>query len=352
MRHVVLFFTFDVTLSLWRDTGLLSREARLYARLAEQGWRVTLLTYGGREDVELGRTLAPIETFALYGSAARPRSAVVRLVLSPLLVWKARHLLRTATILKTNQIWGGWNAVLAKWLFRRPLLARGGYEAYAFAVAQGASFLRRMFTKAICRLTYGTADRICLTTEQDKTFVMQTFGQPSGKIDVRANWVDTDLFRPDAAHESQYEDRVLFVGRFHEQKNLVALMEAVAETRLSLDLAGWGGQEQTLRRQAESIGARVRFLGQVANDALPALICRYPIFALVSHYEGNPKVLLEAMACGRAVLGSNVAGIAGLVEHGVSGLLCEPTAKAIGAGLTRLAGDPGLRRRLGEQARR
>src|SRR5262245_44248114 len=196
-RHLVVFFTFDVALATWRETGLLSREIGLYTKIAERGWRVTLLTYGGKEDLDIARGLAHIEVVALYDGMPRPQSSMVRLMLSPMLVWKARRVLRSATVLKTNQIWGAWNAVLAKRLFVRPLLGRGGYEPYAFALTRGVSLMRRLFTKWVCRMAYRAADRICLATDQDKAFVALTFREPSEKIEVRANWVDTQAFRPD-----------------------------------------------------------------------------------------------------------------------------------------------------------
>ena len=68
--------------------------------------------------------------------------------------------------------------------------------------------------------------------------------------------------------------------------------------------------------------------------------------------DGLPNVLLEAMAAGRAVIASRVAGIPDVVTDGVDGILVEEKDVAgLAAALARLAGDPALRQRLGASAR-
>src|SRR3546814_21078926 len=75
------------------------------------------------------------------------------------------------------------------------------------------------------------------------------------------------------------------------------------------------------------------------------------IFVLPSSYEGHPKTLLEAMACGAAVIGTDVPGIREVIEDGRTGLLCAPTAAALREAIERLLSDEPLRRRMGGNAR-
>jgi glycosyltransferase involved in cell wall biosynthesis len=68
--------------------------------------------------------------------------------------------------------------------------------------------------------------------------------------------------------------------------------------------------------------------------------------------EGLPRTLLEAAACGRAILTSDVPGCRDLVRDGIEGLLVPPgDAAALAAALTRLAADPALVARMGAAAR-
>ena len=69
--------------------------------------------------------------------------------------------------------------------------------------------------------------------------------------------------------------------------------------------------------------------------------------------EGLPRTLLEAAACGRALLTTDVPGCRTLVRDGIEGLLVPPgDASALAAGLVRLTADPALPARMGEAARR
>jgi glycosyltransferase involved in cell wall biosynthesis len=69
--------------------------------------------------------------------------------------------------------------------------------------------------------------------------------------------------------------------------------------------------------------------------------------------DGLPNALLEALASGRAVVASRVAGIPDVVVDGVNGLLVAPgNAAALANAIRRLAEDPETRRRLGAEARR
>jgi glycosyltransferase involved in cell wall biosynthesis len=69
--------------------------------------------------------------------------------------------------------------------------------------------------------------------------------------------------------------------------------------------------------------------------------------------DGIPNVLVEAMACGRAVLTTAAGGVSELVSHERNGLLAAPRdVSSIAAGVTRLLEDADLRRRLGAEARR
>jgi glycosyltransferase involved in cell wall biosynthesis len=145
---------------------------------------------------------------------------------------------------------------------------------------------------------------------------------------------------------------LVYIGRFNAQKNLPALIRAAALSGASLDLYGGGELEPKLKALAAETGAKVTFRGRVANDRIPALLAQYKAFILPSLFEGNPKALLEAMACGCAVIASDAPGIAGLITHGENGYLCAPDNEAALAAAIRTVLDDGeLRARMGLAAR-
>lgn len=114
---------------------------------------------------------------------------------------------------------------------------------------------------------------------------------------------------------------------------------------------------ERLKALAHQLGIfdRVHFLGGI-ND-VPALLAEADIFALPTwgrwRMEGCPVALLEAMACGKACVATNIPGSRDLVVHGKSGLLVPPeNPDALAEALHALVSSPDLRRRLGYAARR
>jgi glycosyltransferase involved in cell wall biosynthesis len=88
------------------------------------------------------------------------------------------------------------------------------------------------------------------------------------------------------------------------------------------------------------------------RDGMHSVLGQAHVVCLPSYREGLPKVLLEAAACGRAVVTTNVPGCRQVVSHEVNGLLVPPRdAKALAAAIERLVRDPDLRRRLALKGR-
>lgn len=349
-KNLVLFMTWDVSLSLWKEKGLLQREVKLYQALAKKGINVTFLSWGGSEDREVAEALLPeITTLSLYNHLPRPKSKALRALVSLLVPFALRRELKQAEIYKTNQLWGGWVAALSALILQKPLIARCGFELYDFTVRQNHSLIRQKFIWLISRFTYGVATRICVATQEDKDVVIKEFKQKSEKISLHPNWIDTDFFTPQEV--AKKENHILFVGRLSEQKNLPRLFEAMVGTGITLDIIGKGELKSALQAQADRIGIKVNFGGVVPNDKLPALYNSYPAYVLASDYEGNPKTLLEAMACGCAVIGTDVSGISSVIDHEKSGLLSAPNVTALRETIKYLMSAPDLRKSLGERAR-
>jgi glycosyltransferase involved in cell wall biosynthesis len=95
----------------------------------------------------------------------------------------------------------------------------------------------------------------------------------------------------------------------------------------------------------------VSFTGSIPNTALPEKLHQATIFILPSLYEGHPKALIEAMACGLAVIGTDVEGIRDVIQHGETGWLCQPDAESIRGAIHHLLNHPELCRQLGKRAR-
>ncbi|GIV97028.1 MAG: glycosyl transferase family 1 [Herpetosiphonaceae bacterium] len=200
-------------------------------------------------------------------------------------------------------------------------------------------------------------------------------GGPPGRTRVLPYGVDQHCFCPDPAAGLDFRRRyglpqdaplIIAWGRMVYKKGFGFLIEAMPGIRKRypealLLLAGYGDLEEALRARASQLGldGAVVFPGPIRRDELPAMINAADVVAVPSvhdqhgNVDGLPNVLLEAMACGRPIVASAVAGIPSVIECERHGLLVpEGDATALAEASLRLLDDRALGRRLGAAARR
>lgn len=159
---------------------------------------------------------------------------------------------------------------------------------------------------------------------------------------------------------------VLAVSRLVPRKGIDVLIRAAARlapTRpdMVVAVAGAGRERDRLERLATASGVAVRFLGEVPDERLPALVGCADVFAIPCRsrwggleQEGFGIVFLEAAACGVPQVAGASGGSAEAVADGETGFVVErpDDPLAVEAALARLLDDPDLRRGMGEAARR
>lgn len=175
---------------------------------------------------------------------------------------------------------------------------------------------------------------------------------------IPGSGVDVDLLTP--LPEPEGAVTLAYVGRLLEDKGLRSLIAAhdmLTQRGVAVQLLVAG---QTDPANPASIsdaeidswksGANIKLLGHV-NDVRDVW-ARAHIAVLPSRREGLPKSLLEAAACGRPMIASDVPGCREIARHGVNALLVPADdAPALAAAISQLAGDPALRRQYGAAGR-
>ncbi len=136
------------------------------------------------------------------------------------------------------------------------------------------------------------------------------------------------------------ETTLIFVGRIAPEKNLSALLEAIQPLQVRLVLIGEGKIRPELQRRFPSLNGRISWEGNVPNSELPEYLNRAGLFILPSLYEGHPKALIEAMACGLPVIGADSPGIRELIRHGETGYLCGTEPESIRKAIQDLLDQP------------
>lgn len=344
--HLALFFTRTVSLKTWAEAGMLEREVALYQRLGDLGTRVSFVTYGDRGDFDYAERLPGIGI--LCNAWRLPARLYARLL--PLL---HRRTLPNADVFKTNQTYGADVALRAARRWSKPLIARCGYLHSEFVAREhGADSQQAEDARTLESKVFSAANRVVVTTSAMRETVVTIHGIAPEKVVVVPNYVDTNRFRPSGASPKKRPRQICFVGRLVPQKNIIALLEAVAGLDLELLLVGSGPLRGEVEAAVRRLDARVQLLGNLANAELPALIQRCGLFVLPSLYEGHPKALLEAMACGVPVIATDSPGIREVIRHGETGYLCGTSPDAIRDAIEALRSDCALRGRLGVAARK
>jgi glycosyltransferase involved in cell wall biosynthesis len=159
--------------------------------------------------------------------------------------------------------------------------------------------------------------------------------------------------------ERKLEDPVLalFVGRHRYYKGVADLLRALPHTPVHLLVGGDGPMRSEWESLARASGLqdRVSFLGDISDEALPALYARADLFVLPANLraEAFGTVLLEAMAAGLPCITTELGtGTSYVVQHGITGLVVPPNSPAdLAQAINHLAGDPYLRRQMGAAGR-
>lgn len=339
--QLVLFFTRGVSLRAWDEAGILGREATLYQRLQQRNAEVSFVTYGGRGDQLYTDEIPGIRI--LSNSLDLPASLYqMKLQLFP----------PKGTVFKSNQVDGAQIALAAARRSRAAFVARCGYLlSQVQERTHGMDSRAAQAARNLEQQVFTASDQVSVTTQAMSRTIQKNYQVSGDKVSVIPNYVDIDRFRP-KLREANKRARIGFVGRLAWEKNLLHLIDAVTGLDVDFVLVGQGPQREELAARAAANGASVSFLGRVPNKHLPGILNTWDAFVLPSFYEGHPKAMLEAMACGLPVIGTRVQGIVELIADGETGLLCETDAGSIRQALERIAGDGALRTKLGQNARR
>jgi glycosyltransferase involved in cell wall biosynthesis len=179
---------------------------------------------------------------------------------------------------------------------------------------------------------------------------VEAMGVPRSRIDIVTNGVDGALFHPRDRAEARAaigyagdaRKWIVFVGRLEAEKGIIDL--AAAFTRLAVEvpdaalvLVGDGRGRDEAQKILSPLADRVVFAGARPLAEIPSWMAAADLVTLPSHHEGTPNVLLEALACGRRIVATDVGGIPDVVSRPELGRLVPVGDDAALAGA--LAGE-------------
>jgi len=172
--------------------------------------------------------------------------------------------------------------------------------------------------------------------------------------------IDLAVLPKTAPFSDDLPTKIICVGRLSPEKGHYGLLESLAiiasgGAEFQLIIVGDGPMGPSIKLRASELGFldRIRFTGALSEAETLAEISRADVLVLPSLMEGLPVVLIEAMAMGRPVIASRVAGIPELVDDANSGFLFTPSDwMDFARGLTLLLEKRGDWGRMGELGKR
>lgn len=317
--NLVLFFTYKTTIEDWVETGLFQREIKLYNDLSKKGVNISFVTY---DYMDLSNLLNKygIQHVPICAKKGDNSSHIKIAYCFFKLLINNKETFSSANIIKTNQMKGAWYPIILKIFFRKSLFVRTGYDLFEFSIRNHSSILKKIFFWLITQISIIFSSLYTVTSESDKKLLEKRFLTFNKDIYVRNNWVETTNYQD----PEQRADRILLsVGRLEEQKNYKLLIEKLEGSDFKIHIIGDGKQKRFLLNYAEQKNVDLKIFNKVSNDELMEIYLKYRFFILPSSFEGNPKVLLEAMSRGCVSIVSNIDNHIEIIDNNFNGFLVD-----------------------------
>lgn len=240
---------------------------------------------------------------------------------------------------------------------RRTVMMLHGSEWFVHPEHSGRLDIRyvRLLMPRYCR----KADHLIAVSELTKRDFVRHLGVPPEKITVNPLAAgdrfgpvrDADELRRARARHGLPERFVLTVSKAYAGKNLGGLLAAFARLPGRLDVAlvvvgeGMERRVEELTAGRPRLRERIRVLGWLPQEELPAIYAQAELFAFPSWYEGFGIPVVEAMACGCPVVAASTGALPGVTAG--AALLVDPARPGeLAEAMTALLERPGLRERL------
>ena len=345
--------------------------AALATHLAALGCEVTVATRA--DDAGLPERLELEPGVTVHHVPAGPARPVPKDELWQHMPGFVRHLHRrwrvdTPDLVHAHFWMSGWAALRARHGVAAPLPVVQTFHALGVVKRrhQGTADTSPPVRPAVESHLVRAADHVIATCTDEVAELTALGGRPEDMSVVPCG-IDPKLFRPGGpaaprSVSSGLRHRIVVVSRLVPRKGIddvIAALSHLPDTEL---LVAGGPAAAALDHDAEAcrlarlarsfgVADRVRLLGAVPRQDVPALLRSADLVACVPWYEPFGIVPLEAMACGVPVVGSAVGGLLDSVDDHRTGELVPPhDPQAIAHAAAHLLANPSLRARMGEEA--
>jgi len=333
---------FRYSLKVWELSGALERELMYFEKLYKD-YKIehSIFTYGDFDDLNYINNES-ISIYPMFSIFKKTESKIITFLLSIIYPFKMRKKLKNnIDIIKVNQLTGAWVGIILSIILKKPLYIRTGYDQYLFSIKDGKNVFKRLFFYFLTYIALIFCDIYSVTSKSDYEFITNKYRFNKSKLIYRPNWVPVNN---SFNSKKRNKKAILSVGRLEEQKNYKFLIDEVKNTNFSIEIIGDGSLEETLMSYAKENGVDLKILSKKNYLGLLEKYNDYQYFVLPSFYEGNPKVLIEAMSKGCIVLASNISNHTEIIKNNNNGIIFDLNKGSLKNSLERLDTNIELRK--------
>ena len=173
---ICVFFSYGISLNDWFLNGSIDRELLLYKELSKKGYKFIFITYGNNYDKKLAEKYSYIEVIPIYSIVKKSKLKFFNFLKIIKAAFLIKNKINKVNILKTNQLTAGVLACLLKFLSKKKLILRLGFEPLQqFEIENKYSKLFLIFIKFIFLLMYLYSDLVSVSSYQIKNFIVKKY---------------------------------------------------------------------------------------------------------------------------------------------------------------------------------
>jgi len=320
--HILFFHTYEYSFKEWERTGTLSRELSYFHKIInEHGFKFTFVSYSDESEIEFKKFFPNCKIIPVYSLSKKPKNKLVRFLRSLYLPFQLSKMLDLSSIdlIKQNQLQGAWVSIILKFITRKPLYIRTGYDVLTFKVKEKKPIYIKLFYYFLTQFSLAFCNLYSVTSDVDRKFLKKYFIFNVNKIKYLPNFVLSENFE----NFNKNKEPIITIGRLEKQKNLSFLIEEFKNSDYHFQHYGEGSELQNLKQLAKSNNVKITFNKMIDNKKILEILKEHTFFINCSFFEGNPKTVLEALSNGCVVFTSSNKNSVELVQNNRDGFIFE-----------------------------
>lgn len=242
----------------------------------------------------------------------------------------------------------GFIAVILGKIFKKPTIATAHGEDLR-------AFYAHSFWVYFVKYTLKRLSRIIVVSEELLNYC-QKLGISEKKIILLPNGVDTVLFAPQSSEAKRENFKIGFLGEFNAYTSPEILIESIPPIKdqiknLEILLAGDGPLRLKFEKRAEELNIEdfTHFLGELKHEDVPAFFQGNDL--IVNTCPITSIMMLEAMACGKTIIATNIECQDSPIQDGTTGIIVKNNPEELAKSIIYLYEDEESRKQISSQAR-